>query len=432
MTRHIHPMPQPSQQAVSIPAKPARQPFPRVFYVALLATLLFSLGLTSLIPIIPLFITDELNAAEQWIGTATLFIAFASVATRIPGGALSDQHGRRKIMLIGTLLGVMAAGLYTASQDIGVFLLARVTTGLSLALFTTAGKALAADLSPNERRGEGMGLNNAAFSLATVFSPLLGEGLKNTVGFQAVFALYGLLMLMTLGVTYSLPRGKPERSVPPGARRDIKDTLNERGTWAAIWLIVGMGAVLTLMFTFYPLLAERKDLFDDAPRILSTVAMGVGLSIWAITDSVIEPIAGRVSDRIGRQPVTIPGFLLAVAGVISLSQSSSTYNTYLAIVLLATGWGMTRATADAISQDAVPPVLRGMSAAILYTSFDLAIGIDAQLMSGLIDGNDFRVFFYAVATPMLGFGLVGILLSTRLVAYERRAPHPASPLTSGD
>jgi hypothetical protein len=96
---------------------------PRAFYRSLLATVLFAMGMTVLIPIIPLFITDELGAAENWVGTATLSIATASVILRIPAGAFSDRQGRQ-IMLIGALIGVVASVLYVLAHSLA-FLLAR-------------------------------------------------------------------------------------------------------------------------------------------------------------------------------------------------------------------------------------------------------------------------------------------------------------------
>ncbi len=397
-----------------------RPPLPRAFFMSLLATFMFALGVTILIPILPLYITDGLSLAEHWIGTATLFVAFTAVTLRIPSGAFSDRHGRRAMMLVGAAAGVGASILYTLSSGLLVFMLARLATGFSLALFTTAAKALAADLAPAIRRGEAMGLSNAAFSLATVISPLLSEGIKNEVSFQAVFVLSGILTIGALGVSYALPRTLPERSTNPGARGDILETLRERGTWASILMLMGLGAILALMFTFYPLLAERKGFYADAPRLLFPIAMGIGLSIWAIVDTVAEPLAGALSDRIGRQPVAVPGLLVAVGGVFVLSRAHNTISAYVAIALMAAGWGTARAIADSISQDAVPPVLRGMGAAVIYTSFDLAVGLDAQVLGSLIDGSDFGAFFTATIAASLVFGLAGILLTRRLLSYDQR------------
>ena len=403
------------------PASPMPETFSRTFYVALLATLLFAMGLTLVIPIVPLYITEELDAGDHWIGTATMFVALTAVVTRIPSGALSDRQGRRRLMLIGAGLGLGSALLYIFSVALPIFLAARVLTGLAIGLFTTASKALSADLAPASRRGEAMGLNNAAFTLSQVASPVMSEGLKNEISFQAVFVASALLMLVALAITWVLPSTRPDRTGSQGASRDVKTTLRERGIWASILSMFGLGAVLALIFTFYPLLAERKDLFHDAPGLFSSVAMGIGLSIWALTDTLIEPVAGRISDRIGRAPVMLPGMLICAIGVVLLSHATNTLATYAAIAILAGGWGIARAVADAIAQDAVAPVLRGIGAAAIYTAFDLAVGVDAQLLSSLIDGSDFTNFFYAVLVLLLSFGLSGLALSRRLITFDQRA-----------
>lgn len=399
----------------------ARPAFSRTFYVALLSVTLFAMGITILLPVIALYITDELSAAEHWIGTATIAVAVMAVSLRIPAGTLSDRHGRRRIMLIGAVLSIAAGVLYTFSAHLVIFLLARLLSGAGLGLFTSANKALVADLAPPERRGEALGLSNAAFSLAMVASPLLSEWLMNTFGFQAVFIVSTLLSAACLLVTYALPRVKPDHVQDQRARQLIRAAFRERGTWAANLLMLGMGALLALMFTYYPLFADRKDLFADAPRLFASIAMGLGLSIWALTDTVTEPLAGWLSDIVGRQKVAIPGLVITVAGISALSRAHDTYSTYLAVAVLALGWGTTRAVADTISQDAVAPALRGIGAAVVYTSFDISVGINAQVLGSLIHGSDFSAFFQFAMAVVLLFSIPGVILSTRLASYEQRA-----------
>jgi MFS family permease len=410
----------------------ARPPFPRAFYWSLLATTLYAMGLTMLVPIMPLFITDGIGAAEHWVGTATLFLTLAAVSTRIPGGAFSDRHGRRKIMLIGGVIGVVAALVYIITQNRATLLCARAMTGVSIALFTTTGKALAADLAPPMRRGEAMGMNNAAFSVASVISPVIGEGLKNGVSFRAVFLLSAILMFGALFAAYPLPRSAPERNTPFNPSADVKDTLRKRGMWSAILTMLSMGTVLAVMYTFYPLMAEREGLFIHTPDLLAPIAMGLGLSIWSLIDTLIEPVAGRLSDRIGRQPVALPGLLITALGVFALGQAHNMASAYSAIALLAGGWGMARAMADSVSQDALPPMLRGMGAAVLYTSFDLAVGANAQLLGSLVNGSDFSAFFAAALGAVLVFGLAGLLLATRLIPHDQRADQRETVPASGD
>ena len=87
--------------------------------------------------------------------------------------------------------------------------------------------------------------------------------------------------------------------------------------------------------------------------------------------------------------MAVPGLAGVVLGVLALSQADNTFSTYAAIALLASGVAAVSSAANAISQDAVAPMLRGMGAAVLYTSFDLSVGLNAQGLATLIDGDDF-------------------------------------------
>ena len=406
-----------------------RELLPRAYYVALFSVLLFSLGLTLPLPVLPLFVTDEIGAPAYWIGTATLFVTLTAVASRIPGGTLSDQHGRRKLMLIGAVIGIAASVLYSVAHSLAPFLVGRLLTGVSIGLFTTANKALIADLAPPSRRGEALGMSNAAFSIAMIASPLLGEGIKNALNFRAVFLASAVLSALATLVTYTLPRNRPENQPEGNMRHSVQLILRMRGAWASILLMVGTGVGFTVTITYFPLLAERKAVFADAPDWLAPVAIGLGLSVWALVDTLIEPVAGRLSDRAGRQTVAIPGLLLLMAGILAVSRIRQTGGAYLALALLAVGWGTVRTIGDALAQDSVPPALRGMVAAVVYTAFDLSIGVNAQLLGGLIQGDDFGAFFRAALGMTLVACLVGIALATRL------HPHPSANLSttpSGD
>ncbi len=410
------------------PTNPAQRPrFSPAFYVALLAVGLFAFGITLLLPITPLYITEELGSADVWIGTATVSVAIAAVSLRIPGGSISDRLGRRRIMLVGAGLGILAGGLYLVSVNLPIFLLGRLMSGAGLGLYTVANKAFIADLAPPERRGEALGMSNSAFMLAIVVSPLLSEELKNRYGFQAVFAASLLLSAICFAVTYTLPRVLPDDQPQENVRRNIRLIFRERGTWAANIMMLGMGTVLALMFTYFPLMAERKHLFADAPGLIAGVSMGLGLSIWALVDTVVEPLAGTLSDHIGRLRVALPGVIIAVGGLAMLSHAHDTASTYLAVIILGVGWGSARAIAESIAQDAVAPALRGISAAMIYTSFDIAVGANAQILGTLINGSDFSVFFQVAGAILLAFSVLGLVLSTRLVTYEQRTARQHQP-----
>ncbi|MEV7559529.1 MFS transporter [Streptomyces sp. NPDC089795] len=66
-------------------------------------------------------------------------------------GRLSDQIGRRPVLVAATLLSVCAAGVFLVADDVAVLLVARVISGFSAALVTGAATAALTELLPQER-----------------------------------------------------------------------------------------------------------------------------------------------------------------------------------------------------------------------------------------------------------------------------------------
>ncbi|MFC6136653.1 MFS transporter [Streptomyces spororaveus] len=78
--------------------------------------------------------------------------ALGVVAGLLAFGRLSDQIGRRPVLVAATLLSVCAALVFLAAGNVAVLLVARVVSGFSAALVTGAATASLAELIPQGRR----------------------------------------------------------------------------------------------------------------------------------------------------------------------------------------------------------------------------------------------------------------------------------------
>lgn len=169
----------PATTSASVPTAPALPSardvvaMPRRFWAVLGVLLLFTLGNS----------TDAfllLRAQQLGVPVAMLPLLWAAhhvvkSASSVPGGALSDRVGRRRVMLIGwTLYALVYIGFALASNATQAWLLF-LAYGLYFGLVEGAEKALIADLAPPERRGTAFGWYNAAMGVAALpASVLLG------------------------------------------------------------------------------------------------------------------------------------------------------------------------------------------------------------------------------------------------------------------
>lgn len=129
------------------------------------------LGLTIIIPLLPLYATSfGVNAfVIGALGAAYPIMQFFGAPFL---GRLSDRYGRRPVLIvsqIGTFAGFILLGL---SNSIWLLFLARIIDGLSGANIATA-QAVITDKTTDETRTQGLGLIGAAFGLGFIIGPVI-------------------------------------------------------------------------------------------------------------------------------------------------------------------------------------------------------------------------------------------------------------------
>jgi MFS family permease len=139
------------------------------------------LGFGILIPVIPLY--AKFFGANEFVGSLLIatYSLFQFVGAPILG-RLSDERGRRPILLLSLSGSVIAWTLFGLAGELGsmvgavnglvVLFLARALAGAMGGNIATA-NAYMADITPAEDRAQGLGILGAAFGLGFVFGPAI-------------------------------------------------------------------------------------------------------------------------------------------------------------------------------------------------------------------------------------------------------------------
>ena len=129
------------------------------------------LGLTIIIPLLPLYATS-FGADPTMIGLLSAAYPVMQFVGAPILGRLSDRYGRKPILIIsqvGTLAGFLLLGF---ANTLAVLFLSRLIDGLSGANIATA-QAIIADSTTEKTRTQGLGLLGAAFGLGFIVGPLI-------------------------------------------------------------------------------------------------------------------------------------------------------------------------------------------------------------------------------------------------------------------
>jgi DHA1 family tetracycline resistance protein-like MFS transporter len=165
------------------------------------------LALGMIVPVLPNLLKDmtggDIGEAAHMVGIFGFFWALMQFISMPILGALSDQIGRKPILLISNF-GQALANLITAfAPGFWILLLARSLSGIVSAVGSTA-NAYVADSEPVETRAQKFGLLGAAFGLGFILGPAFGGYLGQidlrlpflvAAGLCTLNGLFGLILL---------------------------------------------------------------------------------------------------------------------------------------------------------------------------------------------------------------------------------------------
>jgi len=220
-------------------------------------------------------------------------------------GPLSDRLGRRRLMLVGVTLLILAAAVCAALPLYAAFLLAFVTFGIAKAIYDPAMQAYIGDHVPYERRGRAMGITELAWSGAWLIGVPSAGWLIARAGWQSPFALLGVLGaagLLLIG--WLLPRDAPVSAHANSTSLQPGPVLRCRNLMAALGVTFLLILANELTFVVYG--AWMESHFG-----LSVAALGLASIVIGIAEALGEFGSTAFVDRLGKRRAVLIGLALA-------------------------------------------------------------------------------------------------------------------------
>jgi DHA1 family tetracycline resistance protein-like MFS transporter len=185
-----------------------------LFVVIVLSSMGFGLVLPPFI-----FVATNLGASEMFAGFIVSSFAMGQFLATPVWGKWSDQYGRKPILvftMIGSALAYLLMAYADKSGDIWLLLGSRFLTGLMAGNFAVA-TAYVADVTPPEKRTQGMGMVGGAVSIGFMAGPALGGILSgNTAETASLYmpslAAAGMSLVTMVAILGFLPDIKPHEN----------------------------------------------------------------------------------------------------------------------------------------------------------------------------------------------------------------------------
>src|SRR5699024_402379 len=105
--------------------------------------------------------------------------------------------GKRKILIVSVFAFLLTTIAYLFAYHFIALSIIRFIHGISFGTLTTVTGAVAADIVPSARRGEGMGYFSMAMNIAVVVGPFIGLLLIQHTSFTTLFIILSIMMVLS-------------------------------------------------------------------------------------------------------------------------------------------------------------------------------------------------------------------------------------------
>ncbi|MBI4220377.1 MAG: MFS transporter, partial [Chloroflexi bacterium] len=344
----------------------------------------------------------------------------------------SDILGRRRMLLLGAFFFAAPPFFYLLVSNPYSLLGLRFVHGLATAIFSPVASAAVADLFQRDR-GEKLGWFASANEFGSAFGPLLGGvilALSPAAGlfrFQLTYLIVGaigavtfvLALLLPIGTHGPVPGPAPDQAGPKVGRwtlfiRGAGEVIGNRGiliaSSAESAMFLGVGALLG----FLPLYARNVLKLGDAY---------LGVLIWVplVMAMAGKPVAGRISDRIGRKRVILAGLSLCVVTLPLIPITGSFAALLVEGALFGLGMAIVTPSTNALVADLCKAGSYGAAMGVFGTIWDIGealgpilAGVIIAAFGGLSDASSY----------FMAFGIIAAILVVAAIAFAVAVEEP--------
>jgi MFS family permease len=370
------------------------------FVLVAYAFLVTMIGTTLPTPLYPLF-EERYSFGELMVTVIFAVYAFGVIAGLLVFGNLSDEIGRKPVLLVGLAFSAISAFLFVFAGSLAPIFAGRVVSGFSAGVFTGTATAMLVDLAPGGRRRMAsfvaVVVNLGGLGVGTLLSGLLADYARSPLRLPFIVDLV-LLVPAVLGllVTPETVQGRAFRlrfqrlSVPAEVR-----SVFIRGATAGFGSFAVAGVFSSVAPVFLGMILDRK----------SHALAGAIVFILFSASIVGQLLVSRLTDR----RALIFGCALLVGGV-SLLALALWLESLAALIASASvvglGQGLVIGAGLAAINQRAPVERRGETA----SSF-------------------FVVMYVGLSLPVIGVGLASQAFSLRTAGIAFSAAVAALVLT---
>ncbi len=373
------------------------------------------LGLFIILPIFALY-AEKLPGGHSpfLIGVALGAYGLTQSILQIPAGWLSDRYGRKPVIITGLLLFAVGSFIAAGAHDVYWIIAGRMVQGAGA--INAAVMALTADLTREEHRTKAMAMIGITigitFSISMVLSPLL----YRFIGMPGMFALIGVLAIISIGVVLwyiPTPTITHFHSDTEASTGKLREVLRNKDLLRMDFGVFTLHSILMSIFMRIPFILRDDGL--DAQHQWQ-VYLPVMLVAFML---MVPPIIIAEKKAKMKQVFMFSIALAAVAQVAIYFFESSIWGIAFALLLFFTAFNVLEATQPSIVSKIAPLGSKGTAMGVFSSVQFLGAPFGSAMGGFLMEyygGN--AVLVFAVVMLLLWLAVASTMSAPRSLATK--------------
>jgi MFS family permease len=339
---------------------------------------------------------EQLGADELTTGIVLATMAVSAIASRPWVGRVMDAHGRRIVVLVGSVLNVIASACYLTVDAITPWLYAiRLLHGVAEAMLFSVLFTIAADVVPRAQRTRGIALFGISGMIPLSVAGWLGDELLRVADYDALFLFATAAAIVGLAAGLFLPDSRP-----PADELDVAARPFFRAIWAPplrpLWLIGFTFAIaVASYFAFLRTYVDARGVGSVASFFGAYTAAAIVLRIGF----------GGLPDRFGPRFTLFPAVACTAVAVALLAEAQHDATVIVAGVLGGIGHGYAFPIISALVVTRAPASERGTALSTFTALFDLGLLVGGPLLGFVLAHADYRAMYWTAGAIAFGGAL---------------------------
>jgi MFS family permease len=336
--------------------QPQRVAFHPVVLILFVGTALSRIATSMTTPFLTIFLSQHTSMGPWEIGMTVGASALAGMGFGFFGGTLSDQWGRKGIMIISLYIWAMTFFGFAWNTWVGVYLLLSLLMGVCRSAFEPVSTALISDLTPKELRYRAYSIRYTAANAGFAIGPLIGA-YAGIVGGATAFMWTGAFYLAYAAILQLILRRYPVGQAEQDSSRRITVAVAwkaARQDKALLLFLIG-GVFMQFVYSQFSTLGPyAQDHFEN----------GVVLFSWMMTANALTVVVFQMPLSIlteKRSPLTLVriGNILYAIGGFGFALSQEPWHMVASMVVFSIGEILCFPAGNALTDEIAPNHLKG-------------------------------------------------------------------------